>query len=157
MSDPTKASSAPWTRKTRWICPRVAPMARRMPMSLDRWITETTSTAAMPKATDSATNRRIRVFDGLLRLHGGEELRVGDDPAVGLDVVGRLDPLRDVFGRIDVGDRRLDRRDAADDADQRLRRAQGDIGVALVDPLVAEIEDADDPERCARRRTPPAR
>ena len=32
-------------------------------MSFERWITETISTAAMPKATDSATNSRISVFD----------------------------------------------------------------------------------------------
>ncbi len=38
-------------------------MARRMPISLERWITETISTAAMPKATDRATNTRISVFE----------------------------------------------------------------------------------------------
>ncbi len=32
-------------------------------MSFDRWITETTSTATMPKATDKATNSRMSVFD----------------------------------------------------------------------------------------------
>ena len=32
-------------------------------MSFERWMTETTSTAAMPKATDSATNMRISVFE----------------------------------------------------------------------------------------------
>ena len=32
-------------------------------MSFDRWMTETTRTAAMPNATDSATNTLISVFD----------------------------------------------------------------------------------------------
>ncbi len=38
-------------------------MARKMPMSFERWNTDTTRTLPMPKATDSATNARIRVFD----------------------------------------------------------------------------------------------
>ena len=39
------------------------PMARRMPISFDRWITETTSTLAMPNATDRPTKMRISVFE----------------------------------------------------------------------------------------------
>ena len=38
------------------------PIARRMPISRDFCTTTTTSTLAMPKATDSPTKKRIAVF-----------------------------------------------------------------------------------------------
>ncbi len=84
---PDKAEQPPCSRKTRRICPCDVPMARRMPMSFDRWMTDTTSTLAMPNATDRPTKRRISVLAMSLRAHRGEELRVGLDPAVGLDPV----------------------------------------------------------------------
>lgn len=37
-------------------------MARRMPISRDFCTTDTTSTLAMPKATDSPTKKRIAVL-----------------------------------------------------------------------------------------------
>jgi hypothetical protein len=39
------------------------PIARRMPISRDFCTTDTTSTLAMPIATDSATNSRISRFE----------------------------------------------------------------------------------------------
>ncbi len=53
----------PASRKMRRICACVAPMARRMPISLLRWITDTTSTLAMPKATERAMKKRITLLD----------------------------------------------------------------------------------------------
>ena len=41
------------------ICPREPPIARRMPISFERWTTDTTSTLAMPAATERPTKRRI--------------------------------------------------------------------------------------------------
>ena len=76
-------------------------MARRMPISFERWITETTSTAAIPKATERPTNSRINVLE-VSAPHRGEKLRVGLDPAVGLDGVGGLDMLGDLLGGVDV-------------------------------------------------------
>ncbi len=60
-SEPAAPSSAPCSRKTRWIWPRVAPIARRMPISRCFCTTLTTSTLAMPSTTTSSTTPRISV------------------------------------------------------------------------------------------------
>ena len=57
-------------------------------------MTETTSTAAMPNATDSATNSRMSVFEVSCAFTAVKNSGVGDDPAVGLDLVGGLNALR---------------------------------------------------------------
>ena len=59
----------------------VAPIARRMPISLPRWTTETTSTLAMPKATESAMKKRMTLLDTRCEVRRGDELGVGLDPA----------------------------------------------------------------------------
>ena len=113
-------------------------------MSFDRWITDTTSTAAMPKATDSATKIRIRVFEVFCACTAVKNCALVAIQLSASTSFAALMRWAIVFGRIDVLDRRLDGRDAADHADQGLRGAQRDVGVALVDALVAEIEDSDD-------------
>ena len=58
-SEPASATIAPCSRNTRWMRPRVVPIARRMPISRRFCTTETTSTLAMPSTTTMATKIRI--------------------------------------------------------------------------------------------------
>ena len=84
-------------------------------MSFERWMTETTSTLAMPKATDKPDEQADQRVRGLLGVDGGEELSVGLDPAIGLDAGRRLHGLGDRLGRVDVRDGQIDGRHAADE------------------------------------------
>ena len=137
----------PWIRNTRSTWPREVPIARRMPISLDFWITDTTSTLAMPSATVRPTKTRISVLVRICAAHRREKLRVGHDPAFHLLVGDGADRLGDGFRRERIAHLDVDGGDAADEIEQVLRRAQRDVDVALVDALVAEIEDADDSKR----------
>jgi hypothetical protein len=58
-TDPSAPTTAPWKRKMRNTWPRVAPIARRMPISRCFCTTETTSTLAMPSTTTMPTTPRM--------------------------------------------------------------------------------------------------
>src|SRR5690242_1702275 len=74
----------------------------------------------------------------------GKELRVGHDPAVGLDRVGGPNTLSDLLRRIDVADRQVDGRDTPDHPKQRWSSPQRGERGALVDAFVAEINRTGD-------------
>lgn len=94
----------------------------------------------MPKATDKPTKIRDQGIRIDLRLDRGEELGIRGDPAVRLHGRRSLDPPGDDFRRIDVLDRHVDGRNAADHAEKRLSRPQRDEAGTLIDTLVAEID-----------------
>ena len=58
-TEPSAPTTAPCTRNTRSTWPRVAPMARRMPISRPFCTTDTTSTLAMPSTTTASTTPRM--------------------------------------------------------------------------------------------------
>ena len=62
-AEPAKPTAAPSYRNTARMRARVAPIARRMPISRVRCTTLTASTLAIPKATDSPTKKRISALD----------------------------------------------------------------------------------------------
>ena len=73
---------------------------------------------------------------------GGKKLRVGPDPAFRQQAGLGLDALRHLFGRERIAHIDIDGRHATCQVEQALRHPQRHIDVALVDPLVAEIERA---------------
>ncbi|MCC2633338.1 MAG: hypothetical protein K0S48_1224 [Ramlibacter sp.] len=56
---PKAPTTAPCSRNSRITCPRVAPIARRMPISRRFCTTDTTSTLAMPSTTTTTTTTRM--------------------------------------------------------------------------------------------------
>ena len=89
----------------------------------------------------------------LLRVDRGEELRIGPDPAVGVDAVVAArsrcatPPLRGV----DVGQRHVDARDTAGQSGAGSARCRRDVGGALVGALVAEVAKMPLIGACCRR------
>ena len=125
------------------ICPRVTPMARRMPISLRFCTTETNSTLAMPNATESPTKNRIAVLAvicALTALKNCALVAIQLSASTPVAAVIRAPRPRRRRRR----DRHVDARHAARKAEQALRRVQRDKGGALVGALVAQVEDAAD-------------
>ena len=148
-SEPKKPTMPPCSRKMRSICACVAPMARRMPISLPRWMTDTTSTLAMPKATESATKKRMTLLDTRCAVSAVTNWAL---VLIQLSAVSPVSPamrLGQAFGQIEVAQREVDAGDAADQIEQALRGAQADVDVARIDALVAEVEQAGDGQRVA--------
>ena len=82
-----------------------------------------------------------------LRRHGAEELRIGADPAVDVEIAALADGLGDGLRRERVVHLHVEARGAAREIEQILRGAQRHVDIALVDALVAEIEYADHGQR----------
>src|SRR5690606_20305478 len=59
MAEPTRPSTAPWTRNTRSICRRRVPMARRMPISRVRWATLEVQAIERLRAAEADLERAV--------------------------------------------------------------------------------------------------
>ena len=91
-------------------------------MSFERWITETIRTAAMPNATDRATNSRISVLEVSCAWTAVKNCAL---VLIQLSASTALDAwicCASSLGGVDILDRHVDGGDAADQAEQRLRR-----------------------------------
>ena len=91
-------------------------------------MTETTRTAAMPNATDRPTNSRISVLVvccAWTAVKNCALVLIQLSASTGMEA---WISLRERLGRVDVLHRQIDRRDAADQIEQRLRGPQRHVG-----------------------------
>ena len=131
--------------RSTWV--RAVPIARRMPISFDFCTTDTTSTLAMPSATVIPTKIRMRVLARICA-----DIALKNCALVLIQLSTRRSPpsrtvLRDRLRGERVVHLDVEARGAAREVEQVLRGAQRHVDVALVDALVAEIEDADHDQR----------
>ena len=123
---------------------RLVPIARRMPISFCFCTTDTTSTLAMPSATTRITkNRIVPVLMFWLRIAASSCALVVIQLSASSPVSRSMRAATASAPKI-VAHRQLDRGDPAGKIEQRLRELQRHEHPALVQVLVAEVEDARD-------------